>query len=467
MSNMFSKFKQSKPFRPQFNVGCLQDIATGRYEKGLRGENILSGGVAAIEGVTGPGNSMKSTFSHFRMLMVMLRYSVAMGYIYDTESSATLRRIQDLANCVDNTGELAASLDEDMGRFMFTDVTEYNGSEWWDLFREGIADRIKTEKQIDTPFLNPKTNTPYTLLPPLVGEIDSFSQFQTNNVMKKAEKGSVGESDLNAVAMQNANGKAQLLDQLPYLASKGGFTMILTAHMGETIIMDQYNAPKKKLAFVKANRKMKKVPEPFTFLTNNLFEIIECKPLINRDSKLPEFPLSKEDDMKGNTDLMEVTVLPIRTKNGITGVPFTLIISQRFGVQTALTEYYYCKTYERFGLTGNNVNQRLAIYPDVVFTRNTIREVIASDAKFRRACEILSELCQINNLWADYAATHMVDPVELYEGLKKKGYDWDVLLATRGYWTFDQYTNPVPFLSTKDLLEMYHGTYHPYWMEKK
>src|SRR5690606_25828774 len=136
---------------------------------------------------------------------------------------------------------------------------------------------------------------------------DSFSQFQTNNVMKKAEKGSVGESDLNAVAMQNANGKAQLLDQLPYLASKGGFTMILTAHMGETIIMDQYNAPKKKLAFVKANRKMKKVPEPFTFLTNNLFEIIECKPLINRDSKLPEFPLSKEDDMKGNTDLMEVT----------------------------------------------------------------------------------------------------------------------------------------------------------------
>lgn len=467
MSNMFSKFKQSKPFRPQFNVGCLQDIATGRYEKGMRGENILSGGVAAIEGVTGPGNSMKSTFSHYRMLMVMLRYSHAMGYIYDTESSATLRRIQDLANCIDSSGKLAASLDEDEGRFMFTDVTEYNGSEWWDLFREGITDRIKTEKQLDTPFINPKTNTPYTLLPPLVGEIDSFSQFQTNNVMKKTEKGTVGESDLNAVAMQNANGKAQLLDQLPYMASKGGFTIILTAHMGETIIMDQYNAPKKKLAFVKANRKMKKVPEPFTFLTNNLFEIIECKPLINRDTKLPEFPLSKEDDMKGNTDLMEVTVLPIRTKNGITGVPFTLIISQRFGVQTALTEYFYCKTYERFGLTGNNVNQRLAIYPDVVFTRNSIREVIAKDAKFRRACEILSELAQINNLWADYAATHMVDPVELYEGLKKKGYDWDVLLATRGYWTFDQYTNPVPFLSTKDLLEMYHGTYHPYWMEKK
>lgn len=464
---MFSKFKQAKPFRPQFNIGCLQDIATGRYEKGMRGENILSGGVAAIEGVTGPGNSMKSTYSHFRMLMVLLRYAVAMGYIYDTESSATLRRIQDLADFIDPSGALAATLDEEEGRFLFTDVTEYNGSEWWDLFRDGIADRIKNTKQIETPFLNPKTNTPYTLLPPLVGEIDSFSQFQTGNVMKKTEKGSVGESDLNAVAMQNANGKSQLLDQLPYLASKGGFTMIMTAHMGDTIIMDQYNAPKKKLAFVKANRKMKKVPEPFTFLTNNLFEIIECKPLINRDTKLPEFPLSKDDDLKGNTDLMEVTVLPIRTKNGVTGIPFTLIISQRFGVQVSLTEYYYCKTFDRFGLSANKVTQYLEIYPEVTFTRNSIREVIKSDPKFRRACEILSEMCQIHNLWPDFSAELMVSPAELYEGLKKKGYDWDVLLSTRGYWTFDQYTNPVPFLSTKDLLEMYHGTYHPYWMEKK
>jgi hypothetical protein len=52
---MFAKFKQAKPFRPQFSIGCLFDIATGRYEKGMKGENILNGGVANIEGVTGPG----------------------------------------------------------------------------------------------------------------------------------------------------------------------------------------------------------------------------------------------------------------------------------------------------------------------------------------------------------------------------------------------------------------------------
>lgn len=463
--SMFSNFKQAKPFRPQFNIGCLMDITTGRYEKGMKGENILSGGVASIEGVSGPGNSFKSTLAHFRMLMVLMRYSISMGFMYDSENSASLRRLQDLANVIDPTGALAESLDPELARFLFTDAAEYNGSEWWDLFKSGIQDRIKNGKMVDTPFLNEKTDKPHQIFPPLVGEIDSLSQFQTNAVFKKVESGSVGESDLNAVAMQNANGKAQLLDQLPYLTSKGGFSIILTSHMGDTIVMDQYNAPKKKLAFVKNTRKMKKVPESYTFLTNNLFEIIETKPLLD-NNKQPEFPRDEEDDLKGITDLMEITVLPIRTKNGLTGYPFTLVVSQRFGIQPSLSEYYYIKNYGRFGLTGNLIQQRLAIYPDVVFTRKSIRKIVAADAKFRRALEILSELCQINNLWPEYAAEKMVEPTELYEGLKKKGYDWDVLLETRGYWTFDQYTNPVPFLSTKDLLEMYHGTYHPYWMKK-
>ena len=46
---MFAKFKQAKPFRPQFSIGCLMDIATGRYEKGAKGENILNGGVAILK----------------------------------------------------------------------------------------------------------------------------------------------------------------------------------------------------------------------------------------------------------------------------------------------------------------------------------------------------------------------------------------------------------------------------------
>lgn len=461
--NFASKFRQAAPFRPMFNVGALMDIQTGRYVKGQKGENILNGGVSAIEGVTGPGNSMKSTFANYRLLMVLLRYVLAMAFVYDTENSSTRLRYQQLAQFLDPTGELSASLSEEIGRFGFTDAAEYDGTQWFAQLKEIVNERQKEDKKIPTPFVDRLGNA-ISIFAPAIGLIDSFSQFQSSAVRNKAEKGEVGESDLNAIAMQNANAKSQVLDALPTLTSKGGFSIIMTAHMGDTIVMDQYSQPKKKLAFVKNTRKMKKVPEGFTFLTNNLFEITELRPLINQGTKMVEFPRSKEDDMKGNTDLMLATVLPIRTKSGITGIPFELIFSQTDGLQATLSEFWYCKTFDRYGLSSNPTTQFIDLYPDVKFTRNTIRELIKADPLFCRAMQITSDMCQMRNLWHDFSDEYLVTPAELYKGLKEKGYDWEVLLKTRTYWTFDQYTNPVPFLSTKDLLDMYHGTYKPYWM---
>lgn len=461
--NFSAKFKQAAPFRPMLNVGALMDIQTGRYIRGAKGESILNGGVANIEGITGPGNSMKSTMANYRLLVVLLRYLIAMAFVYDTENSATRLRYQQLAKFLDPTGELSESLSEDIGRFGFTDAAEYDGTQWFSVLKETVAERLKEDTKIPTPFVD-KLGNPINIYAPALGLIDSFSQFQSSAVRTKADKGDVGESDLNAIAMQNANAKAQVMDALPILTSKGGFYMAMTAHMGDTIVMDQYSQPKKKLAFVKNTRKMKKVPEGFTFLTNNLFEITDLKPLINQGTKQVEFPRSKEDDLKGNTDLMLATVLPIRTKSGITGIPFELIFSQTDGLQATLSEFWYCKTFDRYGLSSNPQNQFIDLYPDVKFTRNTIRELIKQDPLFCRAMQITADMCQMRNLWHDFSDEYLVSPAELYKGLKEKGYDWDVLLRTRTWWTFDQYTHPIPFLSTKDLLDMYHGTYKPYWM---
>lgn len=118
--NFAKGFKQASPFRPMYNVGCLMDVQTGRYIKGAKGEWILNGGISAIEGITGPGNSMKSTLAHARLLIAMYRYAVASGFSYDTENSSTRLRFIELANQIDPTGELASTLDEDIGRFGFT-----------------------------------------------------------------------------------------------------------------------------------------------------------------------------------------------------------------------------------------------------------------------------------------------------------------------------------------------------------
>ena len=57
-------------------------------------------------------------------------------------------------------------------------------------------------------------------------------------------------------------------------------------------------------------------------------------------------------------------------------------------------------------------------------------------------------------------------PKELYDDLIKLGYDWDILLNTRGWWTIDNETKELPpFLSTKDLLLMRTNEYTPYWLE--
>lgn len=464
MSKWFSpKLKPVAAHRPLFNVGCLFDIQTGKYVPGVRGEMILNGGVAPIEGVTGIGNSFKSTVMHYRMLQVFKRYLESFGAAYDTENSATLQRYIDLANALDPTGELASTLDEEVGRFILSSAVEYGGTEWHNKLKEWTKERLKSDKKIDTPFPD-KEGKPIKIYAPFIQQVDSLSQLKSEAVMKKIDDNGIGEAELNTIDMNASRARAQLVDDLPNLTGKCGVIMMLSVHMGEQIVMDQYNAPKKKLAFVKGNKKMKKAPENFTFLTNNLFEITEIKPLINQSTKMVEFPVNAEDDMKGNTDLMVATIMPVRTKYGKTGIPFEIIISQTNGVQDTLSEFWYCRSYGRYGLGGNLQHVELELYPGVKFQRTTIRRLIKEDKKFCRAMQITADLCQMKAIWPEFAAEHITfTPTELYNKIREMGYDWDELLETRPYWTFDQYTNPIKFLSTMDLINMYHGKYKPYW----
>jgi hypothetical protein len=59
----------------------------------------------------------------------------------------------------------------------------------------------------------------------------------------------------------------------------------------------------------------------------------------------------------------------------------------------------------------------------------------------------------------------MCTPKQLHDDLVALGYDWDVLLKTRGWWSMDNDSQDLPpFLSTMDLLRMRKGLYHPYWL---
>ena len=71
------KFTQTDPVKILFNVGATLDLSTGGYVPGLKGDMVLCGGLAPINGITGPGNSFKSALMHFIIMTVLDRYKEA------------------------------------------------------------------------------------------------------------------------------------------------------------------------------------------------------------------------------------------------------------------------------------------------------------------------------------------------------------------------------------------------------
>jgi len=464
MSDLLSGLKPSPNIRPQLNVGCLMDISTGRYHLGEHGESILNGGLSYITGLCGRGNSFKTTLMLFMFLRVLDRYAGTISTIYDTEMSLTIARLRELSYRMIHA---LLSFDFDNAQqFGMTDRTIYNGTEWYEWLKEATEFRklLPKSQMVKTPFLNALGEHIMMLIPFIAG-IDSMSQFSAAALQKIQDNG-VGESERNMEAMRDAASKTQLLMELPTLTAKCGIYIMMTAHMGDEHQIDPYSPPKQKLAFLKGKVKIKNVPEKFTFLTNNCWYVLGSAPLQNQTTKAPEFPRSQADDLKGDTDLMLLSITNLRAKSGPTGIPFELIVSQNDGIEPGLSEFYYLKTYGRFGIGGNDRNYFMDIYPSVNLSRTTIRAKIDADPKLQRALEITSEMCQMDNLWHDLPTGLMCTPKALYDDLLAKGYDWDLLLNTRGYWTFDNDKHPIPFLSTMDLLNMRAGTYRPYWYPK-
>lgn len=459
-------FTPAPEVRPMFNVGSLFDIQTGRYLVGEFGESVLCGGTPLLTGVCGRGNTYKSTVADFFKTTILDRYISTSLLEYDTEQSKSPHRYTELQRHMRN---IAGRDLVDEGRLRITDATMYSGNKWFDTIKEVAKAREKAKAQLmrTTPFFDRKGEQIRTMVPGLAG-VDSLSQLRTDVVNELTDKGTAGGSERNVEAMRDASSKTQILNEMPELSASAGLYFIMTAHVGDKIQMDPYAPNPKKLGFLGAGASLKNVPEKFTFLTNNLWHTVSATPLLNQTTKAPEFPRNKEDDMRGDTDLMEVKIVNLRGKSGPSGVPFTVICSQSEGLLAGLSEFNYIRQFDRFGLGGNVQNYFLDLCPDISLSRTTIRGKIDGSWRLRRALEITSELCQIINYSHHVDRSLLCTPAELFADIKARGYDWDELLGgTRGYWIFkeDEEAEPLKFVSTLDLLKMRKGLYVPYWMK--
>lgn len=472
---LLALFEKAPDVRPFLNIGCMMDVPTGVHYRGKKGNSLLNGGLPKIVGIGGRGNMYKSTIAHHFALSALANYIRAILVAHDTEGSGSPMRYSTLAQGLHDIAGLDLVSE---GRLSFSDLTVMYGSKWFAQLQALVAMKIKDSKMFTRtlPFLGSDGNNIKGLLP-TIGELDGISQMTIEEVSKLYNKAEVGDSDLNAEAMRSSMAKNQMLLQLPYLTGSGGLFMLITAHVGDEIVMDKYAGDKKKLSFLKGNIKFKATPEKFTFLTDVLLIARSIEVLLNATTKAPEYPRDSNDNIKGDTDLQAITVQFLRNKQGKTGGTFDIVVSQSEGVKVGLTEMRYLRQNKKnssdvgYGIGGHDKSYYMDLYPDVKMQRTTVRGIVDNDRLLQRALEISAEIHQIlhdshHRLESKYYTT----PAELYEQLKAKGYDWNVLLSTRKHWVYEEDAEEaLPELSTLDLLRMRlpeedPDHYKPYWM---
>lgn len=474
MRQMFATkpaFTPIDPYKILYNVGCLMDLPTGSYVRGQRGENIINGGLGSLVAVVGKNNTFKSTIMHYMTLSAASKVA-GCGYspyinTYDTEMNIHperllyfSKRFEEFSNC-----DII-----DQGEWNITDSTKHMGGEWFGILKNFLrGDKVKKAKDITlaTPFIDKKGSVIVTMFPTF-GQVDSLTKFMTSDVEEMGNKNEIGESGGNTIFMRQGLGKARLLAELPIVCNSAAHYTITTAHVvleGNAIGSSPHQMPTKKLQHMKMGEKIKGAPDDFFFLTNSLWQATSSKLLSNKDTKGPEFPRRQGDNEAGSADLNEVAFKLLRNKSGPSGYSFSMIVSQTEGVLASLTEFYFIKENDRYGLEGNNTTYRASLYPSISLMRTTVREQLDKEPRLRRAIKITADMLQIKQLCRELPF-EVPTPKELYEKLGKE-YDWEQLLDTRDHWTFNQYEHPVPFLSTLDLVEMYHGLYVPYWWDAK
>lgn len=461
--------------KPLINIGACLDIPVGVWVRSADGDWIILGGLGHIVGMTGIGNSWKTTIMRYMELSAASRISWKHEThidSLDTETNIVRERQLDLAqrHPTFRGRDILKSDTNPDAPWTITDSTVYYGNVWHDEWKKYCDLKVDNAKTImvKTPFMNNEKQPLYIMMPTFA-DVDSFSRFETEDVAKKQEENQLGSAELNMINMRQGLSKSMFLNTAPTICGRANCYLLLTAHLGSdtTIAAGPYAPqPKKKLAALKTGEKIKGVTEPFFFLTTAFFCTTAVTKLVHKDSGAPQFPKNKFDvAAAGEADLNLVDMTVLRSKYGPSGVQVPIVVSQMDGVLPEMTEFMWIKENGRFGMEGNDQNYFLTLLPEIKLSRTVIRSKIEENPKLARALNITSEVCQMRQFHRHLDPTNL-DMKKIYEGVISNGYDWNFILEqTRGWWTIDDDEHPLYRLSTLSLVEMSIGIYHPYWME--
>jgi hypothetical protein len=465
--------QQAAYINPSIPVGCGFDILNGVLYKGLHRQFILSGGLSYIMGIAAKGNVGKSTLAEWFMYTAMCRVTSwefetpSAGIFYDTEINKNEPRMTELQLAI--KGLCGRDLFS-AGRFSLTNKVQYSGNKFFDMIKDWLDAKRKDRKNsFNTPFADRGGKTNFKMFVPTFCAVDSLSEFDTDDIDKVRDKTELGTGDQNILNMRAGLVKANFLTELPRVTIQANNYTVLVAQMGKNMdVGASPHAPKpQQLKNLPASEAIKGATAKFTFATHDCWWIESSAPLWDDEMK-PEYVIEPAMARSKDTDLQKTKLKQLRSKGGPSGVIHEILVSQKNGIQPELTEFHYLRSCKRWGMEvsgGGGSIMEMQLYPGVKVSRHTVRTRIDEDPLFCKALNFTMEMKQMEEHWP-YVTEEgwFVDPAELYRGLTARGYDWKVLLNTRGYWCLGE--GKVPELCTFDLWRMYHGGYHPYWYDK-
>lgn len=455
-------FKESATVRPLMPTGTQIDYITGSCYRGPNNEAVWNGGLSHYTGVVGLPNMFKTELALALIKHALERSRDSGCHTHDTEATLQAARIESRW-----TRSRTLTIEDVRNRTSLSDSSNYTGNEWINSLKEMKVGRSKDKSLlVDTQFVDFKSGKVIQVISPEINFLDSFSGLSTDEAEETYDKFSIGDKKLNTMALNTNRIKNQIVEQMTDIALSGNIFSIQTAHIGEKYQLDPYAPNVRKMQHLKGNLALKRVPEQFMFLTSGCWHCVGFTSVLDGE-RFAEYPKAGDAQVKGDTDLIELMVTNLRNKYGPSGLTQRFIISQQDGLLNGLTDFHYAKRNKRFGIGGNNINYFMDLLPEVELTRKTIRDTIEENETLERALEINRWLCQLKYEPGKIDKTMLASPAKIRQKLIDLGYDWSILLNTREYHIFGkEHPDDKPYLSTIDILRMYHGYYHPYWYPK-
>lgn len=463
--------KKADPFYPMPNTGTILDISAGMWVDGIQGQAFLNGGFAPFWAIAALPNMFKSTIASFTCGAVLRAFPESTLHVHDTETTMVIDRVERMTRMAMGVASAYNRVPENLlnaGRMFFTRSVDYDGTELFELIKGFAKERKKSEKKIQLELVHPGTGQPYEYYNPVLEFWDSFSGLKAENAEAMLAEGKVGHKDLNMLAMRVNSGKSQMVEQIPDLCASAAIYLLATAHVGQAYELDPRKPGVKTLKFLKGEVKLKRVPENFSFQTGNCYVVTGMSEMVNGTGKdkMPQYPYVPGDEDAQN-DLMLVKLTNMRGKFGISNVALPFVISQKDGLLPYMSNYEYLKEEAgKFGIVGNDRNYALALTPDVKMQRTDIRLKFRENPRCVNAVRILMEMHWMFTYWTEFDQDLVCEPTQLYEEIKKMGYEWDLLLDTRFWFMPVETGKGIPSITTMDLLRMRAGKYHPYWYPK-